>query len=643
MKRFLTRFFAVLLSICVAASVLTVSAAAVAEAAFYTLGSLILGYLISYSSSEAADVIGQGLGDFGENVQDFKGRLNAVNFTENSVVCRYQEWDNSYYFYVNDSGLSESDQEIAQFICDYYNENFEEYNYSAKQALYYGDKGDHVSMEAKFYEKLKTGCYNALNSYVAKESHEARTGQKIESFTELHDILGDSVPKYDFSFTGPNPTLSFTSPEFSKVSVLLKDGFTFTPAASFTPGQTALTDGQLDFLVSCAPDFITKGNGYLRTTQLTDRHYSLYAFNYYFMTDDGNLYFSSYSSYNADGDLASYSYPLSAATSGFYDVTGKFYSGKDAAEIKSRITSVGVVLNTGNQVPSSVPLNFSGSLNDEDFKTTSGGVEIVNGIPRTGIENILGGAISTGLIAADAPLTIGADGSIIAADGIPIDKLGEILEALQSGNLNLDSIADYLSLISTLVGNGNLTMTEQQKILENVNANTKAGAKDLAQIRAAIDELTKEYEWEAEDESADGEISWITAEHTGFAEAQQLTDEIEAVSQSKKLLNNLFNKFNTAENRAPSFSFYWDSDKDGTTEKYTVLDLSFMEQKLTNANLEDKRRFRSGNMTVRSFVQFLILLVSYTSFAIKIIKRIPSLINGAGSSDSDIHTVSKEK
>lgn len=482
------RIFAAFLAVCVAVSSLTFSAFAVAEAAFYTLGSLILGYLITYSSSEAADVIGQGLGDFGENFQDFKGRLNAVNFTDNSVVCRYQEWDNSYYFYVNDSGLSESDREIAQFICDYYNQNFEEYNYSAEQALYYGDKGDHVSMEAKFYEKLKTGCYNAVNAYVAKEAHEARTGQRIESITQLHDILGDSVPKYDFSFTGPTPTLSFTSPEVTKATALFKDGFTFTPAASFIPGQTSLTDGQLDYLVSFAPDFITKGDGFLCTTQSTDRQYSLHAFNYYFMTDDGSLYFSSFSMYRSDGELGKYSYPLSSATSGFYDISGKFISGASAAEIRSHISSVGVVLNTGNQIASSVPIDFSGSLKDEDFVTSSGGVEIVNGIPRTGIENILGGAIGAGLIAADAPLTIGADGSIIAADGIPVDKLGEILEALQAGNLNLDSMAEYLSLISTLVANGNLTATEQQKILENVNTNIKATAKDIAEIKDILKE-----------------------------------------------------------------------------------------------------------------------------------------------------------
>lgn len=507
------RIFSAFLSVCVAVSALTVSAFAIAEAAFYTLGSLIMGFLISYSSSEAADVIGQGLGDFGEAVRDFKGELTAANFTENSVVCQYQEWNNTYRFYVpSDSGLSESDQELAQFICDYYNENFEEYNYSATQALYYGDKGDHVSMEAKFYEKLKTGCYNALNSYLSKKIYNEQHEQSIDSISDLENALGDSFPRYDFDFVGPIPSLTMITPTMDGLCSLVKDGFTFTPSVKFSPGQGSFTKDQVSKLASYSPIYLSSSDDtYLRTTSVIDRpNNHLYGFNYYFLTDDGSLYFSTFL-YDSSGNIGSFAYPLNSATNSFYDVSGKMISNiSEVNEIKSHISSVGVVLNTGNQLQSSIPINVKDTLTDEDFITTSGGEAISKEIPRTDIENIIGGAIGMGLIGADAPLTIGADGTITAADGIPIEKLGEITEAIASGNLNLDSIEEYLSLISTLVGNGNLTMTEQQKILENIGAYAGAFAGDISEIKDILKEWAKAAEAEAAAENLDYDLPDVT-------------------------------------------------------------------------------------------------------------------------------------
>lgn len=653
MKRFLTRFFAVLISVCVAASSFTVSAFAFAEAAFYTVGSLIFGAIVNWIADGGAEFIAEGLAEFGENCEDAKGRVNALNFSDDSIYCYYDDISNRYSFHVsNNSGLSDSDLEVAHFVCDYLNENFDiDESYDQGNAIFYysgiGMNNYEKRCRANYVAELKTEVYNAMNGYFTKELYKDKLELTNLTASELEAALGGSFPRYNFDFVGPVPKLDMIMPTSTGIASLKKDGFVFSPvitSSMIDPNLYCDSEGLASYICDSISFLYSERHRLGGYNYRVREGNNVFGYTYYVLLDDGSLYFTSYSSYSPEGTIDSWWWSLTQAYR-FISSGGCYFidpSGNSSLFDIGNNFRLGLVFNVDNQVNSAYPQSVQ-TITESDFTVTTGGESISKVMPRTETENTIGGAIGVGLIAADAPLTIGEDGSITAADGIPIEKLDEILEKLRSGNLNLGSIEEYLSLISTLVGNGNLTATEQQQILENVNANTKASAKDLAQIRAAIEELTKEYEWEAEDEDTGGEISWITAEHTGFSEALQLTDEIEAVSQSKQLLNNLLNKFDSADNRAPNFSFYWDSDKDGELEEYTVLDLSFLEQKLTNSNLKDKRRFRSGNMTVRSFVQFLIILVFYSSFAIKIIKRIPSLINGAGGSDSDIHTVSKEK
>ena len=95
-------------------------------------------------------------------------------------------------------------------------------------------------------------------------------------------------------------------------------------------------------------------------------------------------------------------------------------------------------------------------------------------------------------------LAFNADGSLASADGIPIDKLQQILEALQNGTLEFDDIQSYLQTMSTLIANGNLTESQQLTVLKNIKDFAEEQNNDIAAINANIAAIAKVFEAEAE-------------------------------------------------------------------------------------------------------------------------------------------------
>lgn len=91
--------------------------------------------------------------------------------------------------------------------------------------------------------------------------------------------------------------------------------------------------------------------------------------------------------------------------------------------------------------------------------------------------------------------------------------------------------------------------------------------------------------------------------------------------QCKELLENLFNYNDVVE--PPSFKFYWDSNKDGTSEVYDVLDLSFLQTKLTNENMQDKSWW-AVEIRVIDLIRYVIAAVVYGLFIMRLIKRLPN-------------------
>lgn len=347
-----------------------------------------------------------------------------------------------------------------------------------------------------------------MNSYVAKKEYEQRTGDRIESFTKLEQTLGDTLPIYNFSFTGPNPQINFTTPDYTRVNALMKDGFIFTPSVSIPKGYQRLSPEAASQLVSYCPDHLTETG--FDSFRISNSGGTVYGVSFYFFTEDGQLYFFpvGYSGSGYNGYLITYTLSGSCY---FDDVAGnRIYDYNGSNEIRDSIVSVGVCLNMGNLIASAVPVNVANDLQESDFTTTTGGEAISQDIPRTETENVIGGAISAGLISADAPLTIGEDGTITRADDIPIEKLAEILDAITSGNLKFESIEEYLSLISTLVANGNLTTEEQRRILENLNTLTGAAAKSITEIKDILKEWAEAAEAEAAAENLDFDLPDVT-------------------------------------------------------------------------------------------------------------------------------------
>lgn len=91
--------------------------------------------------------------------------------------------------------------------------------------------------------------------------------------------------------------------------------------------------------------------------------------------------------------------------------------------------------------------------------------------------------------------------------------------------------------------------------------------------------------------------------------------------QCKELLENLFNYNDVVD--PPSFKFYWDSNKDGTSEVYDVLDLSFLQTKLTNENMQDKSWW-AVEIRVIDLIRYVIAAVVYGLFIMRLIKRLPN-------------------
>lgn len=91
--------------------------------------------------------------------------------------------------------------------------------------------------------------------------------------------------------------------------------------------------------------------------------------------------------------------------------------------------------------------------------------------------------------------------------------------------------------------------------------------------------------------------------------------------QCKLIISNVFNYDDVVD--PPSFKFYWDSNGDGESEIYDVLDLSFLETTLTNDNMEDKGWFATPIKAI-DLLRYIIAAVIYGLFAMRLIKRLPT-------------------
>ncbi len=541
----------------------------------------------------------------------------------------------------NTEKLTSEQLEFAEFFCDYFNKGGLGINVKATSAEYVGiGEGAYYYLSSEQYAEMKSTVTNAFNQYNYEKTVKELTDKG------LIDIAGSltSAPTLsDFSFVGPQQIITFPSSE--GVTALQKDGFIFTApvhSSSFNDvGRFKTRSAACQFykgvFLDCTPDWFMGDdvNGYYAHNWFLNANGASLAFIY---NDDVYYYeiqkYSNLHTAETIGFYVWYNYDLSAILSGAKNAKGEILG--DIATVNSDF-SVSLCANKGSVVASSMPIS---TVNYEDFEQTTGGGTVE--IPLTPAEQVVAEALKLGLLSDDSMLTIGEDGAITAADGIDLASVEKLLEEIKTGQLDFASFEEYLQLISQLIANDNLTEAEQATLLANIETATKAQTKSIDEIKTAVksisEAMTIDSDFEIENTLTLPNLEDKTVTIGGMPEAEMLIQEaLPIVDQSKTLITNLFQNLDGSE-RIPNISFYWDSNKDGIDEVYTVFDLSFMETELNNSKLTDKNRFKKP-MTVREFVQSLIILVVYVAFALKMLKKVPGLF-GFGESGGEIKSVS---
>lgn len=594
-------------------SVYTVKSSAAAEGTLI-VGTLYLGYLVAGFLSNVIGEYGDDIGYFMEDTkEDF---INTANYlsTKNDVIqanYTYSLGGKASFesVFVNpDSGLTGEELRIANAICDGINSRIASGESSAELILDYNPITGKYEMNANTYANLK--------EIVVNESIKDMYNTYAQNKGDLADSLEGSLPTYNFDFVGPQPEMSV--PSLTGNSVLSVDGFELSPPTTLI---TLELNGSKYFYFPS--EEAAKAAGCETATLIkTD--------------ESGQEYWSGSVSANCFG---SGSYILYGGTVYYWErgkYTGSVYNSSvnltgtrvenlgmwvsvDGVPLSSVYTggsiTTGAIFNTMGTVQAGVPTK---SISESDFSTTVGGGSV--SIPRTDEENTIGNAMELGLIDGNSTLTFDENGRIIAADDVQLLKLQELIDKIGEGNLQFEDVQEYLDLITQLIGAGNLTASQQKALLDNINANISS----LTAVMTATDTVS--------DTTTD--FSTLLVEHTGLLESQQIVSTaLPCIAQTRTLVDNLF-KYTQSNTAPPNFSFYWDSNDDGISEKYTLMDLSFMEQTLTNSNLSDKGRFQKS-MTIREFVQGLIVLIVYSGFAIKLLRKLPGLFSSSESfSDS---------
>lgn len=537
------------------------------------------------------------------------------------------------------SSFTEDEQAFATFFVNYINENPTIVQHSAGETF---DKlllDDEIS--ASGYEAVKTVATNAYNCYLLNKMSNELASE------ELKNALGDTaldLPAYNFDFVGPTPTLEL--PVLNSYATRDVNGFIFTAPITVTADRCntsshnsiTLTASEADVLA--VPGYINHVKNSSGMSFLSIGHENtVYGYSQYALYNGEIYYYTWGDAYSSSGV---YWKPTSFIFSDLYSwrtVDGKTLG--DAGIKNSTFTSLqmGFCYNINNSVPYASPYDYSKEVStdvtvtESDLMSTTGGAV---GVPFTAAEQLIGQAQKLGLLSPDSLLTLNESGEIVAGDDISLAKLQELCNLIAEGNLNFEDIQEYLDLITKLVSSGNVTATEQKTILENLQKLEKSKTADLTKIRTAIESISGALTVPEDIKIPTVDLGEKVIAIDGISDAETFVDiSFPVIRQAKTLITNLFG-WNDSVPEPPNFSFYWDSNKDGETERYTVLDLSFMENTLSNDNLEDKGRFPNP-MTVREFIQSLFVLVVYGTFAIKVLKRIPSLLGGSGA-DGDFDT-----
>lgn len=521
---------------------------------------------------------------------------------------------------VDGATLTNEEKAFADYFINYVNSHPDEF----KVALHNNDTGYSLNLTPDQYETIKNSVSDSYNEWVyeniAKNTNDSNVVTMVENGV---------LPIYNFNFVGPQPSLS--APVMTGQATLMKDGFVYS-----IPCRSDLFNSRSRFTSAEIAEYYLKGS---ESSIIFGNDSSGYYFRYAYTGYGGGLYIlyndtlyycveSSYTDYARGGSSNSYL----ISPSGFNRFTDANGIALSSVYTSGDSYSQGFYYNKTGEVAFDRPQVTT--IDDSEFTTTTGGGTVE--IPRTEEEDIIGQALGLGLINPDSALEFNEDGTIAGADGLTLAKLQELIDMIAEGKLDFESIQEYLDLITKLVASGNYTATEQKVILDNIEALNQASAKSLEEINAAVLAISQALTLEGELEDVETEFSYLDVEHTGLVEAETIVNTaLPIVGQAKQLVTNVFNSVDESS-EVPNFNFYWDSNKDGEVEKYNFFDLSFMEQPLTNANLEDKSRFKDS-MTIREFIQSMIVFFVYLACLIKLLRRVPGLLGSSESSTDSVY------
>lgn len=601
-------------------AILVGSATAIAGAAAFTLGENLADNLAPGGELDVQNAI--------DTLRTYAD-LDIANYVTSIVGCDgitvYVDNNGNYYAGISEN-LSDDELELATLIVNNLN-SIPDFNKICEQTQGGAIGGSTISggggMSTSAYQKIKSAVGSATAELVNKKFFE------IAAQNELSLINNGALPVYNFDFVGPSPTLQF---------------------GSYTTNNTSYKFGDLDLLPLC----YSKGNNsqyifdedYIKSSGFVYHGASRYTAphtNYgCWILFNGKLYVSKVIWATSDSGYISSPSAIHDGNSYFATDGTKLNENPDYYSTVFCDYPVGLYSTDGYKEFTLPVLPSSNEIDGDPFTTTitPGSVEI----PRTEGEQAVINGINLGLISENPDLTLDENGNIVKIDGIDTAKLMELLQMIaNNGTISFDSVEEYLQTITQLIRVSNTDTKTMNTVIANLNELTKAQNANIEAINANVATIAKALEKTAEAEYENADFSGLTVEHHGLVEAAEIVEGMPIVQQCKLLFNNLIQGISdNSTSNAPNFVFYWDSNKDGKTERYNVLDLSFMEQPLTNENLEDKSRF-NDNMTIRQFVQYLMLLLCYVAFAIKILKKLPALIGGAGDAQDNLETIDRYK
>lgn len=565
---------------------------------------------------------------YNESVQNTVDRINLGAIGNGELIQVNVSGDNAYFSPVD--GISGDDLEFASFISSYFNEHtspavnaFMNRYDSDVLDTWFGVQPIKRIVDENLYSSIKTDAVNAFTAYLEMKQRSIDCQNYQNAMSELATALGGEWdPEYEFSFVGPVDPIKISGVSGLKNSNIDLNGFTLMPPHYCNSISNYGCTSEVEAW-AYHPDNVKLNYGQYYLPIFNNVHqvygvYIVYNNDIYFLGGKSNsstsptldqLYVNQtkFSLYTSPSGVS-----LSSVLSNNNDVLG---------------CPCGVYYRSDDTIDSLYP---SITYSDDDIYTSSSGATV--DYPLTSYEKIAADAYKLHLADENSEFTIGSDGEITAIDGVDLSTLENLVQQLADSQYSFSDIESYLIAIQTLLENGNADTETIACILENVRSYEQQNANALSQINANIASISDTLTMEGEIENTQQEFSFVVGEHTGLAEANEFVSQWTLVNQCKGLLYNILNGDRFTDN-PPNFHFYYDSDGDGVQEVYNAFDLSFMENRLTNTNLEDKSRFNQP-ITVREFIQGLIILFCYVGFVINLLRKLSGLVTGGESAAS---------